>query len=57
MLLCGCESHTHQSWLEAHLELGRVEIATGPLDWQSRRDFIINFRHKWDTLKAGKIEP
>jgi hypothetical protein len=57
MLLCGCKQHSHQSWLEAQLELGRVESVEGPLDWRSRRDFICNFMHKWDISKADKIEP
>jgi hypothetical protein len=58
MLPCGCsEAHSHEAWLEAHFELGRVESVNGPLDWRSRRDFIINFSHKWDISKAGKIDP
>lgn len=57
MLPCGCKQHSHQAWLEAQLEMGRVESVEGRMDWRSRRDFIINFMHEWDVAKAGKITP
>ncbi len=57
-LPCGCtEPHSHQAWLEATIELSRLQqISKTPFDWRRRRALMWELIHDWDAANAGKID-
>ena len=58
---CDCAAdfrHSHQAWLEATLEVGRLEHREGKVfPWRERGELIKRLMHNWDYPNPGKIEP